>query len=59
MKSIARGFVAALFATAMAAGPMFAQTVTVDYDHTVNFLKVQDVYMAKMCMPPTLASRSA
>jgi len=38
MKSIARGFAAVLFATAMAS-PMFAQTVTVDYDHTVNFLK--------------------
>jgi hypothetical protein len=39
MKSIARVFVTAFFTTAMAVTPVLAQTVTIDYDHTVNFLK--------------------
>jgi hypothetical protein len=39
MKSIARVLATALFGTAMAATPLLAQTVTIDYDHTVNFLK--------------------
>jgi len=39
MRSIARVLAAVLFTTAVAAAPALAQTVTVDYDHTVNFLK--------------------
>jgi len=39
MKSIARVLAAAIFGTALAATPLLAQTVTIDYDHTVNFLK--------------------
>jgi hypothetical protein len=39
MKSIAKILAAALFGAAIAAVPVMAQTVTIDYDHTVNFLK--------------------
>ena len=39
MKSIARVLAAAIFGTALAATPLLAQTVTIDYDHSVNFLK--------------------
>ena len=39
MKSIARAVATAFFGATMAATPIVAQTVTVDYDHTVNFLK--------------------
>jgi hypothetical protein len=39
MTSIAKMLATALFGTAMAAVPIMAQTVTIDYDHTVNFLK--------------------
>ncbi len=39
MTSNARGLAAVLFATVITASPMLAQTVTIDYDHTVNFLK--------------------
>ena len=39
MKSIARVLAAAIFGTALAAPPLLAQTVTIDYDHTINFLK--------------------
>ena len=39
MKFIAKSLATVLFATAMAAAPIMAQTVTIDYDHTVNFLK--------------------
>ena len=39
MRSIARILAALLFTTAVAAAPALAQTVTVDYDHAVNFLK--------------------
>jgi hypothetical protein len=39
MRSIGRILAAALFGTAMAAAPIVAQTVTIDYDHSVNFAK--------------------
>lgn len=39
MRWIARALATALIGTAMAATPVLAQTVTIDYDHTVNFLK--------------------
>jgi Domain of unknown function (DUF4136) len=39
MRSIARTLAVGLFAFAMAGAPILAQTTTIDYDHTVNFLK--------------------
>lgn len=39
MKSIARMLATALVGAAMAAVPVLAQGVTIDYDHSVNFLK--------------------
>ena len=39
MKAIAKMLASALVGTAMAGVPVLAQTVTIDYDHTVNFLK--------------------
>jgi hypothetical protein len=39
MRSIAQRLAAALFLTAIAAAPALAQTPTIDYDHSVNFLK--------------------
>jgi hypothetical protein len=48
MKSIARVLATALFGTAMAATPLLAQTVTIDYDHTVNFLKFKTYTWQKL-----------
>ena len=39
MTSIARLLATAFLSTAIVGAPLMAQTVTVDYDHTVNFLK--------------------
>jgi Domain of unknown function (DUF4136) len=39
MNLFARVFAVALFGAAMAGAPIMAQTATIDYDHTVNFLK--------------------
>ncbi len=39
MKVIAKMLATALVGTAMAGAPILAQTVTIDYDHSVNFLK--------------------
>jgi hypothetical protein len=39
MKSIAKSLAVAVFGIAMASVPVVAQTVTIDYDHSVNFLK--------------------
>ena len=39
MISITKTLAFGLFAVAMAGAPILAQTVTIDYDHTVNFLK--------------------
>lgn len=39
MKSIAKSLAIALFSVATASVPVMAQTVTIDYDHSVNFLK--------------------
>ena len=39
MKSIARSLATVFFAATMSATPILAQTVTIDYDHTVNFAK--------------------
>ena len=48
MRFIARAVATALFGTAMAATPLLAQTVTVDYDHTVNFLKFKTYTWQKL-----------
>src|ERR1039457_7207467 len=48
MRFIARAVTIALFATAMAATPLLAQTVTIDYDHTVNFLKLRTYTWQKL-----------
>jgi hypothetical protein len=39
MKSFARALATALVGTAIATAPVLAQTVSIDYDHAVNFLK--------------------
>jgi hypothetical protein len=39
MRKIAKTLALGLFAVAMAGAPILAQTPTIDYDHTVNFLK--------------------
>jgi hypothetical protein len=39
MKSLARVFAVAFFGAALVGAPIMAQTATIDYDHTVNFLK--------------------
>ena len=48
MRFIARTMATGLFATAMAATPLLAQTVTIDYDHTVNFLKFKTYTWQKL-----------
>jgi len=48
MNFIARAVATALFATAMAATPLLAQTVTIDYDHTINFLKFKTYTWQKL-----------
>jgi hypothetical protein len=39
MTSISKMLATALFGAAIAGAPILAQTVTIDYDHSVNFLK--------------------
>jgi hypothetical protein len=39
MRSIARTLAIGLFAFGIVGAPILAQTVTIDYDHTVNFIK--------------------
>jgi hypothetical protein len=39
MRFIARTMATAIFGTVLVTTPLSAQTVTIDYDHTVNFLK--------------------
>jgi len=39
MTSIAKFLATALFGAAITGAPILAQTVTIDYDHSVNFLK--------------------
>jgi hypothetical protein len=48
MKSIARFLTAGIFGMALAATAVPAQTVTIDYDHTVNFLKFKTYTWAKL-----------
>ena len=48
MRSIAKIVATGLFGIAMAATPVLAQTATIDYDHTVNFLKFKTYTWAKV-----------
>ena len=41
MRNIARTLAIGLFAVAISGAPILAQTATIDYDHTVNFLKLK------------------
>jgi hypothetical protein len=58
MKSIAKTLAAALVGMAMAGAPILAQTVTIDYDHTVNFLKFKTYTWEKIhASDPDVESR--
>jgi hypothetical protein len=48
MTSIANRIATALFLTVIAAAPALAQTVTIDYDHSVNFLKFKTYTWQKL-----------
>ena len=48
MTSIAKLLATTLFGVAMAGTPILAQTVTIDYDHSVNFLKLKTYTWAKV-----------
>jgi hypothetical protein len=48
MSSIARRIATALFVAFIAAAPALAQTVTIDYDHSVNFLKFRTYTWQKL-----------
>jgi hypothetical protein len=58
MKAIAKTLAAALVGMAMAGAPILAQTVTIDYDHTVNFLKFKTYTWDKIhASDPSVESR--
>jgi hypothetical protein len=58
MKAIAKTLAAALVGMAMAGAPILAQTVTIDYDHTVNFLKFKSYTWEKIhASDPDVESR--
>ena len=48
MKSLARLLAGALFCAAIVGAPLQAQTVTIDYDHSVNFLKFKTYTWGKI-----------
>jgi Domain of unknown function (DUF4136) len=48
MKAFANLFAAALFSSVLAGVPAMAQAVTVDYDHTINFLKFKSYTLQKV-----------
>ncbi len=48
MKSITKLLATTLFGVALAGTPILAQTVTIDYDHSVNFLKFKTYTWAKV-----------
>jgi Domain of unknown function (DUF4136) len=48
MRSIANPLATALFYLTVAAAPVMAQTVTIDYDHSVNFLKFKTYTWGKV-----------
>jgi hypothetical protein len=48
MKSFAKLFVAALVGTVISGTAAMAQTVNVDYDHTINFLKYKSYTLQKV-----------
>jgi hypothetical protein len=48
MRSIAKTLATVIIGAAIAAVPLAAQTVTIDYDHTVNFLKFKTYTWGKI-----------
>ncbi len=48
MKHIAKMLATTLFGVAIAGTPILAQTITIDYDHSVNFLKLKTYAWAKV-----------
>jgi hypothetical protein len=48
MKSLVKLLATVLFGAALAGTPILAQTVTIDYDHSVNFLKFKTYTWAKV-----------
>jgi hypothetical protein len=58
MKSIAKMLATTLFGVAIAGAPVLAQTVTIDYDHSVNFLKFRTYTWDKIhATDPSVESR--
>ncbi|HEX9201602.1 MAG TPA: DUF4136 domain-containing protein [Acidobacteriaceae bacterium] len=58
MKHFARLVAAVLFGVATAGAPILAQTVTIDYDHTVNFAKFKTYTWNKVhATDPTVENR--
>ena len=58
MRSISRVLVMALLGTLMAGPSLVAQTVNIDYDHTVNFAKFKTYTWAKVhAADPTVEQR--
>ncbi len=58
MRSIAKLLATGLFTIAVASTPVLAQTVTIDYDHTVNFLKLKTYTWQKVhATDPSVESR--
>jgi len=58
MRSIANMLATVLFGAAVAGAPLMAQTVTIDYDHTVNFAKFKTFTWDKVhATDPTVESR--
>jgi len=58
MTSITKMLATVLFGVAIAGTPILAQTVTIDYDHSVNFLKFRPI-RGTASMRPTPALRAA
>jgi hypothetical protein len=48
MRNIAKTLVFGLFACAMAGAPILAQTIAIDYDHSINFLKFRTFTWARV-----------
>jgi hypothetical protein len=58
MTSFAKMLATALFSTLIAGAPAMAQAVTVDYDHTINFLKFKSYTLQKVhATDPEVESR--
>jgi len=58
MRSIVKILATTLFGVAIAGTPILAQTVTIDYDHSVNFLKLKTFTWTR-CTRPTRPLKTA